>query len=568
MFNSLLKVLNLINKSDKKKGIVLISLLVFSVFIETLTLALVLPITTIILEPNEKAFLSYLKIENINFSKETIILIFLLATLIKFFLLNYISYKQAKFLFAIENNFSKKLLNIYLFLSYENFNKVGINKILHQCHAQMNSLRTDVFIPGLLVVSEGLVVLSIATLLLWVDPFSTLVLAAIFYLPSVILKFTTKKKLLLWGNDRKVAENDRANYIAQVLKIYDYIKIINKENFFINRYEKILQMSSNPAIKQLSIQNFPRILIELLIVIAMMTLVLIQHMRGLNISELLPLLGLFVAAGFRIMPSINRIYYGMQSVTYAMPLIHDLADRLVDSISPEIIKEKDKKFNFSEVEFKDVTFSYITDNIIFKNMNIKIKAGKYIGICGKSGSGKTAFIKLFLNFIEPSSGKIEVNGGVSLKSLSREWQNIIGYVAQDVVLIDGPIWSNIAIGIDESELDINRLAYCIKVSKLDELINKVQGGTNYLITSNMNLSGGERQRLGIARALYTQPKILLLDEATSSLDERTENQILDLIDLLKGKITIISVTHRFNVIKRCDEVYELKDLSLNLKAIK
>ena len=558
MYQEIIEIIKKLDKKQKKSGIILIVLLTISVLLETISIGLIFPLTSIIVNPDKNIILHDLV--NINPSKNdpaTLVLIFILFIILKFILLNYIFYKQSKFIFSVENYLSTKLFSIYLRGDYKHFHRDGPNKILHMCQSEMNSLRTDALIPGLMVISEGFIIVSIGVLLLAVDPISTLILIFIFYIPSFINKIIVKKKLLAWGVNRKEKEVIRTRFLYQILCLYETIKISSKEIFYQERYNEIVELSSKPAAKQLALQNFPRLLIEFLLVVGGVLVASLLILRGNSVEDLLPMMGLFAAAGLRIMPSVNRFYSGIQCLTYSTPLIKDLANKL-----KELDRRKDELglnelITFEECTFKNVTFKYPKSNIQLNNISLKIFAGDYIGICGESGSGKSTFIRLLLGFDNSYTGKIIINRELDMNKNNKDWLNIIGYVPQEIVLIDGPIWSNIAIGIEKDSIDLQRLLYSIKLARLDNFIKMLPGGFDYCVNTENTLSGGERQRIGIARAIYKNPQILILDEATSSLDEITEKEFLDMIDELKQKITIVSITHRQSVLERCNKIYKI-----------
>lgn len=562
MSKEILKIQQLLSLEHKKRGLYLIGVLVVAIFFEAIGIGLIFPILSIMINGQQPLHIFGVDFQNFGFENiQNLAFLLVFFLFLKFIILNYASYIQANFIFSIENYLSVRLFNAYLSDTYAEFHNIGAIQVMHKCQSEMNALRTDALIPTLLVISEGLAMAGIGLMLIIFDPISTIILAAIFFAATIFLRLITKQKIYKWGVERKKAENHRARFLLQILNLYDFIKIRSKQKYFLNRYQKIIDKSSAPGIKQLAIQSLPRLFIEFFIVIALIILVLIFYLRGGEHSIVVPTIAVFAAAGFRIMPSINRFYSGLQNLQYSQSIITDLYQK----INPTIVSFEediaDSNINFQGLEFNNVSYGYNNNNNLLNSINLKINVGDYLGIIGESGSGKSTILKLILGFLQPKSGNIDA-AGFNFKRNLDVWHSILGYVPQDVVLFDGTVSSNIALGIDESHVDVERVWQCLSIANLSKRIGLFPKGIHEPIDYKTNFSGGEKQRMGIARALYHDPKILLFDEATSSLDEVGECEILDLIDQLRDSVTIISITHRRQVISRCDIVYELRNGAL------
>ena len=214
---------------------------------------------------------------------------------------------------------------------------------------------------------------------------------------------------------------------------------------------------------------------------------------------------------------------------------------------------------------KDLEFNYSQENIL-KNINIKIKKNTVIGLFGKSGSGKSTLVDLILGLRNPSKGKILIDNEKDINDLGQDWRNIIGYVPQNLYLLDDTLKKNIALGINLESIDELKILKAIKSSQLENFVkNNLDKGLETSVGERgVRLSGGQKQRIGIARALYKDPEILIFDEATSALDHDTEKKIIDTINTLKNKKTIIIISHRLSALNICDTIYELKDKTINI----
>ena len=278
-------------------------------------------------------------------------------------------------------------------------------------------------------------------------------------------------------------------------------------------------------------------------------------------NEVLIILGTISVIFVRLLPLINRFVYDIQLLNWSKSVLNSypLEDKSDNSI---LINQNNLKQNIifeKKIKFSDVRFFYKDrDLVILDKINFDINKGEYVGIKGSTGTGKSTILDLIMGLISPSSGEIKVDEK-KLEINNRNWHEKIGYVPQDVTLINENILKNIAFGVEEKEIDMQKINKCVEIANLSEFINQLPNKfeTNIGHMSS-NISGGQKQRIGIARALYHDPEILIFDEATNSLDEKTEQQILNVIKKLKGEKTIIFVSHQTNPLKYCDKIIDLK----------
>jgi ABC-type bacteriocin/lantibiotic exporter with double-glycine peptidase domain len=280
--------------------------------------------------------------------------------------------------------------------------------------------------------------------------------------------------------------------------------------------------------------------------------------QGRSSTEILPVLGLFAAGAFRIAPSVNRILNAVQQIQFAVPAISGLSS---DLRSPQIqmqVDNTDRLSKFQSLEWNDVSFSYDAASIpVLSSVSLKIEAGDVIGVVGGSGAGKSTFVDLCLGLYPPTFGTILLNGHEVDTRLS-DWHQMVGYVPQQVYLSDSSVKANVCLGLPDDQIDNERLLLSLGMAQLGEWIEHLEDGFEALVGENgARLSGGQQQRIGIARALYNLPQVLFFDEATSALDTDTENALIDSIDLLKSKFTIVIVTHREGPLRLCNKVLSL-----------
>ena len=282
-------------------------------------------------------------------------------------------------------------------------------------------------------------------------------------------------------------------------------------------------------------------------------------------NELLTVLGVFVAATFRMIPSFNRIIFAVQNMKYKSSSVDLLFNEFKSFEQSEKTIKKYKEIKFeNKIILKDIIFSYKKNNIILNNISLDINKGDCIGIIGTSGAGKSTFVNLITGLFSPSKGSIKVDGK-DIKNYTRSWQNKIGYVPQDIFLADNTIQNNIAFGIEKEDICHRSIKKSIKNAQLDKFINSLDDGLNSQVGERgVQLSGGQIQRVGIARALYNNPEILILDEATASLDSQTEMNFMNSIKKLKGSMTILIISHRMSTLKDCNKIFKIQDKKLQV----
>ena len=304
----------------------------------------------------------------------------------------------------------------------------------------------------------------------------------------------------------------------------------------------------------------PRFFLEMISLIGLVGFVIVMLLQGKDVNILITVLGVFVAATFKMIPSLNRIISSAQSLRFLRSSIDILYTELKDIEKIQELPCESKLELQSRIQFKNVFFSYEgAGKKALINLNFEINKGETIGFIGESGSGKSTLVDLLIGLHQPTQGNIYVDDKILSNNL-REWQNNIGYVPQKIYLLDDTIQANIAFGIPEENININQIKKIINIVQLEEFILNLEKG---LLTKvgerGVQLSGGQQQRIGIARALYNDPDFLILDEATSALDTNTEKAVMKSINKLKGKKTILIVSHRISTLDKTDKIYSLNE---------
>jgi ABC-type multidrug transport system fused ATPase/permease subunit len=300
--------------------------------------------------------------------------------------------------------------------------------------------------------------------------------------------------------------------------------------------------------------------LELLAVAGLATLVVTMVLRGRDMASVVPTLGLFAAAAFRLMPSINRTLGAVQSVRYGLPVVNILHAELQLAAVAPAPRKKDGATGFqNEIRLADVSYTYpAAPWPSLSHVSFSIKQGECVGFIGSSGAGKSTLVDVILGLLTPSAGRVEVDGENIEHSL-RTWQDQIGYVPQSIYLTDDTLRRNVAFGLPEADIDDSAVRYAVRAAQLEEFVGSLPSGLETIVGERgIRLSGGQRQRIGIARALYHNPGVLVLDEATSSLDTPTEQGVMEAVRALQRSKTIIIVAHRLATVQYCDRLYRLE----------
>jgi ABC-type multidrug transport system fused ATPase/permease subunit len=431
----------------------------------------------------------------------------------------------------------------------------GVNMMMLNIVGTVVGLTSDIFL--LIILSIGLFV---------VNPFIAFATFLTFGAVGLLLYFSVNKKVNRLGNANAQLTVFSFEKISDALTNYKELYIRDKREY----YSKIINESRQEIAwnsAELSyIPNLGKYLIETTMVIGAIFICAFQFYFA-DATRAISILSVFLAAGSRIAPAILRVQSGAISIkgsyggaSKTLGLIKELS-RESEQIDPKIILELREKETFkAEAKIENLEFSYANDgNCVLRNVNLNVNEGETIAIVGPSGAGKSTLVDILLGLYSPTSGLIELSG-VAPNVAIKTWPGLVAYVPQNVFLITGTISENVALGYSEKEIDRDRVEECIKVAQLNDYVQALPDGLETQVgESALRMSGGQLQRLGIARALYTRPKLLVLDEATSSLDGKTELDVSEAILELRGKITIVLIAHRLSTVLKADRIVYLED---------
>jgi ATP-binding cassette subfamily C protein len=415
------------------------------------------------------------------------------------------------------------------------------------------------------IIAEGLVLIGIVTVLLIVSPQVTLLAGGTLLLIAFGFVRLTRRMVLQLGRRSQILAAAVLQGQQQALGAIKEIKVLGRGGFFEAAYRRGEFELMRLRYLDVLFQTLPRILIETLFICGALVVIVSITLGGSPGSHTVSLLGLYAYAGFRIIPSTNRIVWQITALRHGRAAV-DIVHSDFFSVYPlgwadEEPPAPSASLEFSAlVRFEDVSFQYPeTTRPAIDGINLEIRKGESVGIVGATGSGKSTLVDLLVGLLEPTSGRILIDV-TELRGRERSWQSEIGYVPQAICLVDDTLRHNITLGIDPAEIDPVQLAVAIELAQIERLVESLPNGIDTLVGERgVRLSGGERQRIGIARALYHQPAVVVFDEATSALDNRTEADLVKAIDELRGTKTLVLIAHRLSSVRNCDRIVFLSD---------
>jgi|TARA_B110000027_G_scaffold110995_1_gene119087 ABC-type multidrug transport system fused ATPase/permease subunit len=566
--NSIKKLLEILPKKTKSKLYIFIILLLISSFFELISISALIPIAEIIITGNTSfEFANDLLVNYENkYTKNQIIITILIFVIILFFLktlyLILFSYWTNKFSQNIYKTFSEKTLEKYFSENYLFFINNKSSDLIRNIILETKNVSALTFCY-LKIVVELFIFFSIGVFILIID-FKTSISLIFFFLFFTIFYYTFTKKLIF--NYGLIRQGSTAKLLKNLQEIFGSIKDIKlkrSENFFKNFFSEYLKMFVKAAYKSNTFNEAPRFLIELCFLIILTIIITLNISDTDGINSILPLLVVYSAAGLRLLPGFVKLNSYLQSIESYKPSLNLIYKELKSQNVELNIKHKkydlNDDFNLGDITFQNINFSFGKKKI-FEDLNLIIKKNSILGISGDSGSGKSTLINILLGLLKLDKGKLLIDN-LDIEDSLDQWQKSIGYVSQNIFLLDTTLKENIAFGIPLEKINYDELNRVIEYANLTDFVQNLSNGLDTNIgEKGSKISGGQIQRIAIARELYQKPSVLILDEATTGLDKKTEIQIFKSIEKLKSKITIIIVSHNQDTLKVCDEIFDLNEL--------
>lgn len=477
----------------------------------------------------------------------------------------YMYNKQYKFIFENQRVLADRMVKCYMSQPYLFHVSKNSAELLRNINEDTGNF-FGALQAGIKLLTELMVCLVLGVYLLIKDKTITISVVCLLAIMLWLSVKVYKKNLVRMGARNRFYQMSLNKWVQQSFGGIKEVKILNKEKFFYDKYDEAYRGHAKSEYTYHTLLMIPKPIIETMCICGLLGAIAIKFWwRGADITYFVPILSVFAIAAFRLLPSFNRITEYLGTILYQKSAITSIYEDLkeIDELNAQK-REKNKEeraIQFqNKIEIKDLTFSYPgAEKEVLKDLNLEIRKKSSVAFIGHSGAGKTTLADILMGLLKPAKGDVCVDG-VSIFEGLNSWHQIIGYIPQTIYLMDDTIKNNIAFGIEEKEIDPARLKYAVEQAQLSQLIEELEFGLDTKIGEmGVRLSGGQRQRIGIARALYHNPEILVLDEATSALDNETEKAVMDAIETLHGKMTLIIIAHRLSTIKDCDYVYEIGD---------
>ena len=569
-----IKKINKLLKTNEKKSLIKILLLTLIVSIlELLGIGLILPIIYSLIDENiflqNKILVQLFELINLNTNKEKfifIILSFIFVIFIKSLLQTLFTYLQIFFFSNVSIRLNHQFFSDYIYSPWSFIMKKNTATLMRNFQVGIGDYCNKLLPSFISLISEIILSTTFCFFLFFLYPIQFLIIILVIVPLGFFIQKFTKKYNYKFGAIRQKYSSLINKQIIQSFRIPKLLKIMSKEFKVIQIYQKFIATELNAKNKQLLIERLPRVWIEFFFIILIIFLLSFLLILNGNITEQINFIIIFTLVGLRLLPSLNKILIYIQSLRYTFPalnLLYNEYDDLNKIKSEKNNNIKDFQIKKFEISLKNIDFKYDdTSDYLFKNLNLTIPENSSIAIIGKSGVGKSTLADLIMGILNPKKGKLIVDDiEISNDIIKKKWQSVIGYVPQETYILDDSLKNNIVLGENNEIIDYEKIKHILKILELDNIVDRSKLGLDMILgESGIKISSGQKQRIGIARALYINPKILILDEATSALDSQTENKIISILKKLKNKMTIIFITHRKAGEFLCEKILNLDKL--------
>ena len=572
------KLLFLLSRHERKLAALLLIIIIITGLIEMIGVASILPFVAVLTNPILVETNIILKImfqalsgfgvktnEEFLFVLGIIVFVLLITSIIFKALTTYL---QVRFVQQLEYNIGKQLVEGYLNQSYSWFLSRNSADLGKNILSEVSQVVINGVSPILELVTKGILAILLITLLVTIDPKLALIIGLSLGCVYLLIFYFVSNFLNRSGKERLKNNQLRFTAVSEAFGAIKEIKVGGLEKAYIKNFSNSAQIYARTIASLQTIAQLPRFILEAMTFGGILLILIYMMSQTGSFNNSLPIISLYVFAGYRLIPALQEIYSSLTHLTFVRPSINNLYSDLKNL----------KMFNQNQVQEiltfnKSITLNHIhynypnTSKSTLKDINLTIPAKSIIGLIGQTGCGKTTIVDIILGILQPQKGTLEIDGKVITEQNLRSWQQLIAYVPQHIYLSDDTVEANIAFGKKTENINQDMLEKASKIANLHQfVVNELPKKYQTIIGERgVRLSGGQRQRIGIARALYRDPKVLILDEATSALDNQTEEAVMNAINDISKDITIILIAHRLNTIKNCDIIFKIDKGSLKEK---
>ena len=563
------KISYIFNSRQKRNVFILMIVMLIGSFIELLGVSAIMPLVTVVTDSSvietDSTYSYIADVLNIHEPRKFVLVmaIFLIIVYIIKNLYICMQYNvQYRFIYNNQRLLSRELLDYYVHQNYLYHTQTNVAILQRNISSDVNFF-FDVVLNMLYFSNEALVCIVLVSYLAIVDPVSTFSIAGILIVFLAFFVLFFKRYSVRLGEETRQSSAMQGKWLLQSFAGIKEIKVMNKEEYFVHNYDMESKKYADLHRKQMFAAAVPKPVMESVCICGLLVVMAIRIYAGGDMQAFVPVLSVFAIAAFRMLPSINRLSGSYSAIMYGKSAVEGVYADVIEmnSRKEEILNKEQDPYEFrldTDIQIFDMEFAYPeSEGNVINGASFTIPRLQSTALIGPSGAGKTTLADLILGVIEPQKGQITADG-VNVYDHIRSWHKIIGYIPQVIYLMDDTIRANVAFGINDEDIDDEKVWKALKEAQLDEFVREQPDGIYTEIGDRgVRISGGQRQRIGIARALYFDPPLLVLDEATSSLDNETETAVMEAIDSLHGSRTMIIIAHRLTTIRNCDVVYEV-----------
>ena len=563
------KLLFLITAQERKRGVLLLIMILIMALLDMIGVASILPFTTVLVNPSlieTNLILNKMFQISTNFGVENnqqflfalgILVFVLLTTSLAFKALT--TYAQIRFIQMRGYSIGKRLFEGYIKQPYMWFLNHHSSDLGKNILSEIGQVVGGGINPLIELIAKGAVAITIITLLIITDPKLALIVGFTLSAAYGLLYYFIRNFLTKIGKERMKSNKLRFGIISEAFGATKEVKVGGLEQIYINRFSKSAFTYAKATSFSHFISHLPRFALEAVAFGGILLIMIFMIIKTGSFNNALPIVSLYIFAAYRLMPALQKIYASFTQLTFIGPVLNSLIDDIKKLKSQNLYNDKVSLPLNKKIFLKNIFYNYPNSSrTALENVNITIPAKTTVAFVGPTGSGKTTTVDIILGLLEPQKGTLEVDGQIITKENTRAWQSSIGYVPQNIYLTDDTIASNIALGVDPKDINQDRVEKVSKIANLHEFVSN-ELPEKYLTSigeRGVRLSGGQGQRIAIARALYHNPQILILDEATSALDDQTEQVVMDAVNNLNKEMTIIIIAHRINTVKNSDIIFK------------
>ena len=576
MIQAFKKLLYFISTADRKRAVVILIMILIMAFLDMIGVASILPFMAVLSSPDiietnvflNKAYVAS-KVFGVENNQQFLFVLGIFVFLLLVFSLAFkalTTYLQVRFVQMCQYNLSKRLIEDYLHQPYGWFLGQHSADLGKNILSEVSEVIGKGLKPLMELIAKGMVAIALIFLLVLVDVKLTFFAGLLFGGAYLMIFYFVREYLNVIGTERLKNNQLRFTAVTEAFGAAKEVKVGGLEQIYIDRFSHPAHnFAKNQAFGSL-LGQLPRFILEAIAFGGIMLVILYLIKQKGSFNDSIPVIALYVFAGYRLIPALQRIYLSFAQITFSGPSINKLYDDLKSLKKHNLNQDQDVMFLNKSISLKNIYFNYPNSSrTALKNINLNISANTTVGFVGPTGSGKTTIIDIILGLLQSQKGTLEIDGKIITNHNVRAWQRSIGYVPQHIYLSDDTIAANIAFGSASNDINYEAVEKASKIANLHKFVsNELPEKYQTIIGERgIRLSGGQRQRIGIARALYHNPKVLILDEATSALDDETEKAVMEAINNLGKNITIIMIAHRLSTMTKCDTIFKMNEGKLS-----